>query len=71
MAHIIVLGGGIGGVLCAYELKQAIRRSDGVLLVSNKLFFQFTPFMAVMWRQSCRLGRDILRYIVAAWSHRG
>lgn len=54
MAHIIVLGGGIGGVSCAYELKQALRAEDRVTLVSNKTFFQFTPsnpWVAVKWRK--------------------
>ncbi len=53
MAHIIVLGGGIGGVSCAYELKKNLRREDKVTLVSNKPFFQFTPsnpWVAVKWR---------------------
>ena len=53
MAHIIVLGGGIGGVSCAYELKKSLRREDRVTLVSNKPFFQFTPsnpWVAVNWR---------------------
>jgi sulfide:quinone oxidoreductase len=53
LAHIVVLGGGIGGVSCAYELKQAIRSEDRVTLVSNKPFFQFTPsnpWVAVKWR---------------------
>jgi sulfide:quinone oxidoreductase len=53
MAHIVVLGGGIGGVSCAYELKQRVRREDLVTLISNKPFFQFTPsnpWVAVKWR---------------------
>ncbi len=53
MAHIVVLGGGIGGVSCAYELKQTIRKEDRVTLVSDKPFFQFTPsnpWVAVKWR---------------------
>ncbi|MDI1346723.1 MAG: FAD-dependent oxidoreductase [Pseudolabrys sp.] len=53
MAHIVVLGGGIGGVSCAYELKDAVRKEDRVTLVSNKSFFQFTPsnpWVAVKWR---------------------
>jgi len=53
MAHIVVLGGGIGGVSCAYELKDAVRKEDRVTLVSNKPFFQFTPsnpWVAVNWR---------------------
>lgn len=53
MAHIIVLGGGIGGISCAYEVKKAIRKKDRITLVSNKPFFQFTPsnpWVAVKWR---------------------
>jgi len=53
LAHIVVLGGGIGGVSCAYELKQAVRSDDRITLVSNKPFFQFTPSnprVAVKWR---------------------
>ena len=53
MSHIVVLGGGIGGVSCAYELKNAVRKEDRVTLVSNKPFFQFTPsypWVAVKWR---------------------
>src|SRR5579863_5285465 len=54
MAHIVVLGGGIGGISCAYELKNTVRREDRVTVVSNKPFFQFTPsnpWVAVKWRQ--------------------
>jgi sulfide:quinone oxidoreductase len=53
MSHIVVLGGGIGGVSCAYELKNTVRKEDRVTLVSNKPFFQFTPsnpWVAVKWR---------------------
>ena len=53
MSHIVVLGGGIGGVSCAYELKKTVRKQDRITLVSNKPFFQFTPsnpWVAVKWR---------------------
>ena len=53
MAQIVVLGGGIGGVSCAYELKRSVRKEDRVTLVSDKPFFQFTPsnpWVAVKWR---------------------
>lgn len=53
MSHIVILGGGIGGVSAAYEIKKAIRGEDRVTLVSNKPFFQFTPsnpWVAVKWR---------------------
>ena len=54
MAHIVVLGGGIGGISSAYDLKNTVRREDRVTVVSNKSFFQFTPsnpWVAVKWRQ--------------------
>jgi sulfide:quinone oxidoreductase len=53
VAHIVILGGGIGGISCAYELKQALRKEDKVTVVSDKPFFQFTPsnpWVAVKWR---------------------
>ncbi len=62
MAHIVVLGGGIGGVSCAYELKQVIRKEDRVTVVSNKPFFQFTPsnpWVAVKWRSKNDITIDL------------
>ncbi len=62
MAHIVVLGGGIGGVSCAYELKQTIRKEDRVTVVSNKPFFQFTPsnpWVAVKWRSKNDITIDL------------
>jgi sulfide:quinone oxidoreductase len=62
MSHIVVLGGGIGGVSCAYELKGAIGRDDRVTLVSNKQLFQFTPsnpWVAVKWRSKADITVDL------------
>jgi sulfide:quinone oxidoreductase len=62
MAHIVVLGGGIGGVSCAYELKEAVRPEDRITLVSNKPFFQFTPsnpWVAVKWRSKGDITIDL------------
>ena len=62
MAHIVVLGGGIGGVSCAYELKEAVRKEDRITLVSNKPFFQFTPsnpWVAVKWRSKADITVDL------------
>jgi sulfide:quinone oxidoreductase len=62
MAHIVVLGGGIGGVSCAYELREAVRKEDRVTLVSNKPFFQFTPsnpWVAVRWRSKDDITIDL------------
>ena len=62
MAHIVVLGGGIGGVSCAYELKDAVRKEDRVTLISDKPFFQFTPsnpWVAVKWRSKADITIDL------------
>jgi sulfide:quinone oxidoreductase len=62
MAHIVVLGGGIGGVSCAYEVREAVRKEDRVTLVSNKPFFQFTPsnpWVAVNWRNKTDIIIDL------------
>ena len=62
MAHIVVLGGGIAGVSCAYELKHAVRKEDRVTLISNKPFFQFTPsnpWVAVKWRSKDDITIDL------------
>ncbi len=62
MAHVVVLGGGIGGVSSAYEIRQAVRKEDRVTLVSNKPFFQFTPsnpWVAVKWRSKNDITIDL------------
>lgn len=53
MAHIVVLGGGIGGIVAAYEMKKMARRDDRITVVSDLPYFQFTPsnpWVAVGWR---------------------
>ncbi|MCB1435683.1 MAG: FAD-dependent oxidoreductase [Rhodobiaceae bacterium] len=54
MAHIVVLGGGIGGMSAAFELKDALRSSDRITVISKVPYFQFTPsnpWVAVKWRK--------------------
>ena len=54
MAHIVVLGAGLGGTIQAYELKETLSKSDKVTLISNKPYFQFTPsnpWAGVNWRK--------------------
>lgn len=53
MAHIVVLGGGIGGVTSAYEMRELARPEDKVTLLSDRPMMQFTPsnpWVAVRWR---------------------
>jgi len=54
MAHIVVLGAGIGGIPAAYELKQALGRNHKITVISDKPYFQFTPsnpWVGVGWRK--------------------
>jgi sulfide:quinone oxidoreductase len=53
MAHIVILGAGIGGMACAYEMREQVRPEDKVTVISDSPEFQFTPsnpWVAVNWR---------------------
>ena len=53
MAHIIILGAGIGGMSCAYEMREQVRPEDKVTVISDSPLFQFVPsnpWVAVNWR---------------------
>jgi len=55
MAHIVVLGAGVGGVPTAFEVNDKIRRGEDTLtVISNQRGFQFTPsnpWVGVGWRK--------------------
>ncbi|HQT30770.1 MAG TPA: FAD/NAD(P)-binding oxidoreductase [Thiobacillus sp.] len=54
MAHIVILGAGIGGMGMAYEMRETARAEDKVTVISNLPYFQFTPsnpWVAVNWRK--------------------
>ena len=53
MAHIVVLGAGIGGMPAAYELRAKLGRAHRVTVVNAVDYFQFVPsnpWLAVGWR---------------------
>lgn len=53
MAEIVIMGAGIGGMSCAYEMREAAGAGDKVTVVSDSPTFQFTPsnpWVAVNWR---------------------
>ena len=65
MAHIVILGAGIGGLPMAYEMKEACRKEDTITVISNNDYFQFTPsnpWAAVNWRK-----RDDITFAVAPY----
>ncbi len=54
MAKVVVLGGGIGGMSVAYELRSVLPPQHQVTLVSAEDYFQFVPsnpWIAVGWRK--------------------
>ena len=54
MAHIVVIGAGVGGVPCAYELRKKLGKEHRVTLVGSSAYFEFTPsnpWIAVGWRK--------------------
>ena len=55
MAHIVILGAGVGGMTMAYEMRESARTEDKVTVISNLPYFQFTPsnpWVAVNWRKA-------------------
>ena len=53
MAHIVILGAGVGGVPSAYELRKLLGKEHRITLVGSSPFFEFTPsnpWVAVGWR---------------------
>jgi len=53
MAHIVIIGAGLGGSPLAYELRAALGREHRVTVVNATDYFQFVPsnpWLAVGWR---------------------
>ncbi len=54
MARVVIVGGGIGGVAMAYDMKELAGKSHQVTLVSDSDTFHFVPsnpWVAVKWRE--------------------
>ena len=53
MAHVVVLGAGLGGTIMAYELRDRLGKEHRVSVVTNGGSFFFVPsnpWVAVGWR---------------------
>ncbi|TAN84740.1 MAG: NAD(P)/FAD-dependent oxidoreductase [Gallionella sp.] len=53
MAHIVIMGAGIGGMPLAYEMREKIRGGDKVTVISESENFHFmpsNPWVGVKWR---------------------
>lgn len=63
MAHVVVLGAGLGGSIQAYELRETLKKRDHTItVISDKPYFQFTPsnpWAGVGWRTKKELIVDL------------
>ena len=53
MAHIVILGAGIGGLPAAYEAREALGDEHPITVINAEPYFQFVPsnpWVAVGWR---------------------
>jgi len=53
MAHVVVVGAGIGGMSAAFELREVLGKKHPVTLIGEGSLFSFTPsnpWVAVGWR---------------------
>jgi len=53
MKHIVIIGAGIGGMSCAYELRAALGKQLKITVLNDSPRFSFTPsnpWVAVGWR---------------------
>ena len=54
MAHVVVLGAGLGGSIMAYELRDQLRAEDKITVVTKEPKYHFVPsnpWIAVGWRE--------------------
>ena len=64
MAHIVVLGAGLGGVIMAYEMHDQLRRGDKLTVVTKEAKYHFVPsnpWVAVNWRKRDDVEIDLAR----------
>jgi sulfide:quinone oxidoreductase len=53
MAHVVILGAGIGGMPAAYELNEALGKAHKITVINAVDYFQFVPsnpWLAAGWR---------------------
>ena len=62
MAHVIILGAGLGGVIAAYEIKDKLRPEDTITVVNKGSTYHFVPsnpWVAVNWRRRDEIEVDL------------
>ena len=64
MAHIVVLGAGLGGVIMAYEMRDQLRKGDKLTVITKEEKYHFVPsnpWVAVNWRTREEVEIDLTR----------
>jgi len=64
MAHVVVLGAGLGGTIMAYEMKSKLKDGDRLTLISDTPTFHFVPsnpWVAVGWRERAAIEVDLAK----------
>jgi len=62
VAHVVVLGAGLGGVIMAYEMKAKLGRGDTLTVVNQGGTYSFVPsnpWVAVGWREPKDISVDL------------
>jgi sulfide:quinone oxidoreductase len=62
MAHVVVLGAGLGGVIMAYEMKDQLGKGDRLTVVTKGRSYSFVPsnpWVAVGWRSRDEIEVDL------------
>ena len=62
MAHIVIMGAGIGGMPAAYELREQLDAAHSVTVVSATDYFQFTSLI----NKQCSLEQKV-RIVENMW----
>ena len=66
MAHVVIMGAGIGGMPAAYELRELLPKEHRITVVNNVDYFQFVPsnpWVAVGWREREAVTLPIAPYL--------
>ncbi len=66
MAHIVIIGAGLGGMTMAYDMRHHARKEDKITVVSNNPKFHFVPsnpWVAVNWRKREEIELDAGTYL--------
>ena len=66
MAHIVIIGAGLGGMTMAYDMRHHARKEDKITVISDSPTFHFVPsnpWVAVSWRKREEIELDAGTYL--------